>query len=588
MLRKRIASASETWSALSGGDSHKLKLAGEQFAAVTDLMAKLHPESKELAWALARTADATIKKATAPDPAVAMEVATTILYLDAVYEDLDPTDSELAHRSARLAQRLDHVTAGGQPDPMESWMEELYRRVSDRQTMGSVVAELRGALGEVEKSLDAFFRNTADKAPLREVPNHLAAMRGVFSVLGLDQPSLAALRMRAKVEQLLIDDVAAGASNPLFEQLGNNLGAMGFLIDMLSYQRELAKKLFVFDENSGELTPLMGREQAQLPSQTPEVNLQTETVLPVVVAPATSPLVVSAPAAVALASDDEDDDGELLDIFLEEAREVAQNGLAAIDALTQAPSELSEQTVLRRAFHTLKGSSRMVGLTEFGEAAWSFEQIMNSLLAEQRAASAGLLQLCRSAMQAFDRWIEDIAQGQAERWSASDFRTSADAMRLDGSYIALPWDLAIEPETPASESALVSTVPEDAAAGIATPDFDISALAGVADTSGIVEELTAVVAVDTAVATVDIDWDSAEIVEAVDLDTSAHGIAIESPEERTSVVVTPDFESTALVAAAEFKTESVELRNDFCGDPNLVFCGRVVIRCADSTRLECC
>jgi chemosensory pili system protein ChpA (sensor histidine kinase/response regulator) len=32
------------------------------------------------------------------------------------------------------------------------------------------------------------------------------------------------------------------------KKLGNSLGAMGFLIDMLSYQRALAKKLFVYDE----------------------------------------------------------------------------------------------------------------------------------------------------------------------------------------------------------------------------------------------------------------------------------------------------------------------------------------------------
>ena len=32
---------------------------------------------------------------------------------------------------------------GVDPLPLEPWMEELYRRVSDRQTMGSVVDELR-------------------------------------------------------------------------------------------------------------------------------------------------------------------------------------------------------------------------------------------------------------------------------------------------------------------------------------------------------------------------------------------------------------------------------------------------------------
>jgi chemosensory pili system protein ChpA (sensor histidine kinase/response regulator) len=142
-------------------------------------------------------------------------------------------------------------------------MEELYRRVSDRQIMGSVVDELRTTLGGVEKSLDSFFRNPLDKVPLHEVPSQLAQMRGVFSVLGLDQAALAALRMRDSVEKFLVDDVDADAARAgIFEKLGNSLGALGFLIDMLSYQRTLAKKLFVYDEELGEFKPLMGREKA--------------------------------------------------------------------------------------------------------------------------------------------------------------------------------------------------------------------------------------------------------------------------------------------------------------------------------------
>ena len=54
------------------------------------------------------------------------------------------------------------------PEPLEPWMEELYRRVSDRQTMGSVVQELRASLSEVEKSIDKFFRNPADHAVLHD------------------------------------------------------------------------------------------------------------------------------------------------------------------------------------------------------------------------------------------------------------------------------------------------------------------------------------------------------------------------------------------------------------------------------------
>ena len=448
LARKRIASAAETWSALAGGDANRLKIAAEQFAALADSVVKLHPECGDLSRALLRAIDVTVQSGGAPTPAVGMEVATSVLYLEAAYEDLDPTESDMADRSARLAQRLERVSAGGEPEQLEGWMEELYRRVSDRQTMGSVVDELRTSLGEVETSLDKFFRNPKDKAPLREVPSQLAQMRGVFSVLGLDQPSLAALRMRSSVEQFLVDDIdEASARSGIFDKLGNSLGAMGFLIDMLSYQRTLAKKLFVYDEELGEFKPLMGREKQEAPViATQEVptasvfestqTLKTEELQPAHVTTVAMQAAPVAPVAIALA-DDADDDSELLDIFLDEAREVVQTGTSAIQALQQDPSNLADQTTLRRAFHTLKGSSRMVGLNEFGEAAWSFEQLMNTWLAEQRPASDQLMHATGSAMQAFGRWVEDIATKSDGEWSAADFRKSSDGMRLNNQWIPL-------------------------------------------------------------------------------------------------------------------------------------------------------
>jgi chemosensory pili system protein ChpA (sensor histidine kinase/response regulator) len=140
-------------------------------------------------------------------------------------------------------------------------MEELYRRVSDRQTMGSVVGELRGTLGELEKVLDAVLPQPAGEGPLKRRASHLLQMRGVLSVLGLDQAAQAVVRMRETVENILVTASRRGAGRAAgtFEKLGNNLGALGFLIDMLNYQPTLAKKLFVYDDAKGELRPLMGR-----------------------------------------------------------------------------------------------------------------------------------------------------------------------------------------------------------------------------------------------------------------------------------------------------------------------------------------
>lgn len=461
LARKRIAAAAETWSALAGGDVNRLKNVAEQFAAVAESIVKLHPESAALGRALNRAIDGTVRSGGAPVAPVAMEVATSILYLEAAYEDLDPTDSHLAERSARLAQRLEHVGAGGEPEPLESWMEDLYRRVSDRQTMGSVVDELRTTLGGVEKALDQFFRAPQDKSPLHELPSQLAQMRGVFSVLGLDQASLAALRMRDSVEKFMVDDIdEESARRGVFEKLGNSLGAMGFLIDMLSYQRALAKKLFVYDEELGEFKPLMGRERTEepeapvadamlatqpmqaVPEQAPpapdvvlEFELPAEPVANVA-GEVASPIATVEPAQIVADASDEED--ELIDIFLDEAREVVTNGLEAARALAAEPSNLAEQTTLRRAFHTLKGSSRMVGLTEFGEAAWAYEQLLNTWLADQRPASDDLIQAATAAMQAFGQWVEDIAGQTGVVWNASAFRKTADAMRLQGQLLPLP------------------------------------------------------------------------------------------------------------------------------------------------------
>lgn len=492
--RKRIVIAKETWSGLSGGDANKIKGVAEQFHLVTDSLVKLHPPSAPLAEALNAAIDGVARSARAPGPELAMEVATAILYLEAAFEDLDPTDAQLAARTARLAERLHGVRQGGHAQPLETWMEELYRRVSDRQTMGSVVGELRSTLGELEKLLDNFFRNPQDKGPLRDAPNHLSQMRGVLSVLGLDQASQAVLRMREAVEEMLVDEVdeekarAAGT----FDKLGNNLGALGFLIDMLNYQPALAKKLFVYDDSTGELKPLMGRAAHGLGDADAGVSLGEDMlsleVAAVVndadAAPSAAGLTakldtlaghaalaghsgmahsareasaavsaqdstaanaalndlaakVQPAAATALPAEADFEEEDLQDIFLEEAREVVQNALAALATLAANPSDLSELTTLRRAFHTLKGSSRMVGLTEFGEAGWSMEQVLNAWLADQKPASEDLRALATDAMNGFALWVEDIAAGRDGAWKASQFRTAADAMRADQRLVAL-------------------------------------------------------------------------------------------------------------------------------------------------------
>lgn len=450
LVRKRIGAVTESWSALAGGDLSRSVAVCEQCAMVADGIAKLHSDNLALMAALGAAVQAVARKGVVPSPSVAIEVATALLYLEAAYEDLDFASPSMEQRSARLAARLQQVCTGGDAEPIESWMEELYRRVSDRKTMGSVVVELRASLAGIEKLLDRYFRGSEDPLVLQSVPVVLGQMRGVFSVLGLDQAALAALRMRTSVERLLASVAGPQQSTKsLAPQLVSSLSSMGFLIDMLGYQPALAKELFVFDEALGEFKPRMDREssvvqRARLSSPTPTESDAQDA--PWAFHPQTAPNdtrpfaaaagggVQGAAPADTLTDGDDGDDDEIRVIFLGEAREVLQDGMRAVNALAATPTLLSAQTTLRRAFHTLKGSARMVDLHDLGEAAWSFEQLLNAGLAEQRPASDALVELCNQALQALGQWINAVTLNQTPPMRANDFRRSADSLRLHDRY----------------------------------------------------------------------------------------------------------------------------------------------------------
>ncbi|MGH1374164.1 MAG: Hpt domain-containing protein [Cellvibrionaceae bacterium] len=81
------------------------------------------------------------------------------------------------------------------------------------------------------------------------------------------------------------------------------------------------------------------------------------------------------------AVEDEDEiDEEILEIFVEEAGEC----LEAIDEFfPQWAADFDDNeslTEFRRAFHTLKGSGRMVGANDVGELAWTIESVLNRII----------------------------------------------------------------------------------------------------------------------------------------------------------------------------------------------------------------
>lgn len=150
---------------------------------------------------------------------------------------------------------------------------------------------------------------------------------------------------------------------------------------------------------------------------------------------------------------------ELLDIFLEEANEVLATLGEASEACQNNPDDQGSQTVIRRGFHTLKGSGRMVGLVELGETAWRLEQLMNGWLAEKKPASSDLLRVVGRARAVFQDWVNALQSNQSAALPVSDLLAMVDRLSqgqpLDVASAASADTAVTEPDIHVDASAAV-------------------------------------------------------------------------------------------------------------------------------------
>ncbi len=169
---------------------------------------------------------------------------------------------------------------------------------------------------------------------------------------------------------------------------------------------------------------------------------------------------------------------ELLEIFLEEANEVLATMGEATTACQGNPDDQDALTVIRRAFHTLKGSGRMVGLSDLGETSWRFEQLMNGWLNEKKAASNDLLILIGRAKSVFQDWVAALQSAQPLALRVPVLLAGADRVAqgqaLDVEVVPAPAAEEIPAFAAAEMTATLSETAEEAA-GATEPDAVVEA-----------------------------------------------------------------------------------------------------------------
>ncbi len=138
-------------------------------------------------------------------------------------------------------------------------------------------------------------------------------------------------------------------------------------------------------------------------------------------------------------------DAELLEIFLMEADEVLEAVRENIPLSRHDTANQEYLIRLRRSFHTLKGSGRMVGLFVFGEGAWNIEQVMNLWLSDSRAGTEPLYALLEYAAAEMFDWVEELkTKGNSAR--NSDAIIAAATRVRDGQAFSIEPAVLVAPE----------------------------------------------------------------------------------------------------------------------------------------------
>ena len=105
-------------------------------------------------------------------------------------------------------------------------------------------------------------------------------------------------------------------------------------------------------------------------------------------------------------------DPQFVELFIEEAREEIASIQSSFPQWDQNPMDLESLARMRRSFHTLKGSGRMVGARSIAEFGWSIENLLNRIIDKTLSRTPGMMALLRSSVAALPQLVEQLETGR--------------------------------------------------------------------------------------------------------------------------------------------------------------------------------
>ncbi|HDS1302564.1 MULTISPECIES: Hpt domain-containing protein [Stenotrophomonas maltophilia group] len=151
-----------------------------------------------------------------------------------------------------------------------------------------------------------------------------------------------------------------------------------------------------------------------------------------------------------------DDDAENIDedireVFLEEFDDELANLGTLLPAWRMQPDNMDRLRPIRRIFHTLKGSGRLVGARTLGEFAWKIEGMLNRVLDGSRPATPAVLAMVDNAHAALPQLNAALRHGQRISVDLQAMQAIADRVGAGEETYYVPLPVAAAPAAPVVE-----------------------------------------------------------------------------------------------------------------------------------------
>ncbi len=320
-----------------------------------------------------------------------IEMASAFLLVESVIDQFGNPPEDIERQIVIMGGWLLDSTKGkSTTEPPAGLRADLVQKVGGLQLRAQVAREALSNLQHIEQVLDSFSRDASKREGLDGLGAYLRQVHGALKVLAFERAAEAVAiceNMIAACSVAAPDQAAEG-----MDWVAEGLSSVGLYLNPCVQGREpsdQALDLF-FQRFSRRVEAVDTQVEADVTIKLEDAERRSQPA-----APAPRPEV----------------DAELLAIFLEEAVEVLRRIEATLPVCRKQPDDLESLTTIRRGFHTLKGSGRMVGLMDLGEVAWEIEQLMNLWLEEKRLARPALLDLLAAACGSFSAWLQQLGNG---------------------------------------------------------------------------------------------------------------------------------------------------------------------------------